>query len=96
MPERTAFFIMTLIAALGAIAMFIAAIRTSYAIEQRSDGTTTWKGAPRFTNMVRTLFAGDGIARDDETRALVKVLRKQVAFAGVFLVLLAITVHRFN
>lgn len=83
---------MTSIAGLGTIAMLIAAIRTSYAIEKRSDGTTRWHGVPRYTNIFRTAFAGKSIAQDEETRELVATLRKQLLFMAAFMVLMIVTI----
>lgn len=69
---------------IAAIVVFIMAIRTSYAIEKRSDGTITWGGAPRYTNMFRTV-SGHNVAQDDETLALVKRLRMLLAIVLVLM-----------
>ena len=91
MSEGTMVIVMTSIAALGALAMLLAAIRTSYAIEKRSDGTVLWHGLPRYTNMFRTALGGKSIAQDTETRDLVGKLRKQLLFMLVFLALMMLT-----
>ena len=94
MPENVMVMVMTSIAALGALTMLIAAIRTSYAIEKRSDGTILWHGLPRYTNMFRTAFGGKSIAADPETRELVGKLRKQLLFMLAFMALMALTAYR--
>ncbi|MCB1478247.1 MAG: hypothetical protein KDJ62_05115 [Rhodobiaceae bacterium] len=92
MAESTMVIVMTSIAALGALAMLIAAIRTSYAIEKRSDGTVLWRGLPRYTNMFRTAFGGKSVAQDEETRELIGKMRKQLLFMAAFIALMILTV----
>lgn len=91
LPDHIMTFAMQALAALAGLAMFIAAIRTSYAIEKRSDGTTMPLGVPRYTNLFRTSHGGGSVAQDAETQELVRKLRKQLLYTFIFMLLLAVT-----
>ncbi|MCB1471332.1 MAG: hypothetical protein H6878_05055 [Rhodobiaceae bacterium] len=91
MSDQIMALVMTTISALAALFLFVGAVRTSYEIEQRSDGTILWKGLPRYTNMFRTAFGGASVAKDEETRALVNRLRKQLLLTFTFLALMGLT-----
>ncbi|MFN0262362.1 hypothetical protein ACKTEK_00645 [Tepidamorphus sp. 3E244] len=95
MSDQVMTIVMSAAAGIGAIIAFIAAIVTSYEIERRSDGKIMRYGVPRYTNMVRTAIAGPSVAKDEETRELVKKLRMRLLFVFALMALLALTTLQY-
>lgn len=72
------------------IAVFISAIRLSYAVEARSKPKSSGSGLPGYTN-IWGVALNFGVARDEETQALRRRVNQRLAIiAGLFLLMILV------
>lgn len=72
------------------IAFFISAIRLSYAVEARSKPEGSGSSLPRYTN-IWGVALNMGVARDEETQALWRMVNQRLAvIAGLFVLMVLV------